>query len=234
MASYIIERSDEHLAHHGIKGQRWGVRRYQNDDGTLTPEGKKRYSYESSKYTAEGVADLKKSYDDYINRPKTHTYREKRWTRKEKKKDAEASKNYRSAMGHLYSTIKAKDPEFQRALGESTSLNTKYDLLYQKHYDEYFKEHPYETDFHPAERYAHQMIEKSNPKLEIKAFNAQVQLQKQLENGIKNMCGEKFFNTPIDNDSPERTYGKAFCDMYSGGVWNYAWEDSHISDGWNG
>lgn len=33
----------EELYHHGIKGQRWGIRRYQNDDGTLTAEGKKRY-----------------------------------------------------------------------------------------------------------------------------------------------------------------------------------------------
>lgn len=32
------------LAHHGIKGQRWGVRRYQNPDGTLTEAGKKHYS----------------------------------------------------------------------------------------------------------------------------------------------------------------------------------------------
>ena len=31
------------LAHHGILGQKWGVRRYQNPDGTLTPEGKARY-----------------------------------------------------------------------------------------------------------------------------------------------------------------------------------------------
>ena len=29
-----------YLAHHGIKGQKWGVRRYQNEDGTLTEEGK--------------------------------------------------------------------------------------------------------------------------------------------------------------------------------------------------
>lgn len=34
--------SDE-LRHHGIKGQRWGVRRYQNADGTWTNAGKKRY-----------------------------------------------------------------------------------------------------------------------------------------------------------------------------------------------
>lgn len=31
------------LYHHGVKGQRWGVRRYQNPDGSLTEEGKKRY-----------------------------------------------------------------------------------------------------------------------------------------------------------------------------------------------
>jgi hypothetical protein len=32
----------QYLAHHGIKGQKWGVRRYQNEDGSLTDEGKKR------------------------------------------------------------------------------------------------------------------------------------------------------------------------------------------------
>lgn len=32
------------LYHHGIKGQRWGIRRYQNKDGSLTPAGEKRYS----------------------------------------------------------------------------------------------------------------------------------------------------------------------------------------------
>ena len=31
------------LSHHGIKGMRWGVRRFQNKDGSLTPAGKKRY-----------------------------------------------------------------------------------------------------------------------------------------------------------------------------------------------
>lgn len=32
------------LVHHGIKGQKWGRRRFQNPDGSLTPAGKARYS----------------------------------------------------------------------------------------------------------------------------------------------------------------------------------------------
>lgn len=34
----------DYIAHHGVKGQKWGVRKYQYADGTLTPSGKKRYS----------------------------------------------------------------------------------------------------------------------------------------------------------------------------------------------
>lgn len=34
---------ENELYHHGIKGMKWGVRRYQNSDGSLTAAGKKRY-----------------------------------------------------------------------------------------------------------------------------------------------------------------------------------------------
>ena len=39
--------ADSELYHHGIKGQKWGVRRYQNYDRTLTSSGKARYSKNS-------------------------------------------------------------------------------------------------------------------------------------------------------------------------------------------
>ena len=38
--------SEDELCHYGIKGMRWGIRRYQNPDGSLTPAGKKKYSKE--------------------------------------------------------------------------------------------------------------------------------------------------------------------------------------------
>lgn len=48
MANYAIVNGE--LYHWGIKGQKWGVRRFQNKDGTLTPAGKKRLQKMDSKY----------------------------------------------------------------------------------------------------------------------------------------------------------------------------------------
>lgn len=46
-----VRRLNNELYHHGIKGQRWGVRRFQNEDGSLTNAGEQRYNTGNNQYT---------------------------------------------------------------------------------------------------------------------------------------------------------------------------------------
>lgn len=39
----MLGETEASMCHHGIKGQRWGLRRFQNEDGSLTEAGMKRY-----------------------------------------------------------------------------------------------------------------------------------------------------------------------------------------------
>lgn len=47
MRNYNCTSRNEELYHHGIKGMRWGVRRFQNPDGSLTKAGMRRYGDKS-------------------------------------------------------------------------------------------------------------------------------------------------------------------------------------------
>lgn len=56
------------LYHHGIQGMKWGVRRFQNKDGSLTSAGKKRYDTNDSKKNdkKKAVANYNKDYERSI------------------------------------------------------------------------------------------------------------------------------------------------------------------------
>ena len=77
---FYIAKDDE-LYHHGILGMKWGVRRYQNSDGSLTSAGKHRYNKE--------MAKLKSEEKVIKNREKT---RDKMAKLETKRKDIEARK----------------------------------------------------------------------------------------------------------------------------------------------
>jgi len=76
----------DYLMHHGILGQKWGVRRYQNADGTLTAAGKKRYGTVENYEKAKAAASAKKE-----NRKKAREERKaKRAKAREERKEAMA------------------------------------------------------------------------------------------------------------------------------------------------
>lgn len=68
-----IKNNEEVLEHHGIRGQKWGVRRFQNKDGSLKPAGEKRYGGDSDVKSAKKSAKAeykaaKKEYNKSFNK----------------------------------------------------------------------------------------------------------------------------------------------------------------------
>lgn len=65
--------SENELYHWGIKGMKWGVRRYQNEDGTLTEAGKKRLGYKSTNIKSALARRSNEKVDKSFNEWKENT-----------------------------------------------------------------------------------------------------------------------------------------------------------------
>lgn len=95
------------LRHHGILGMKWGVRRYQNKDGSLTPEGRSRYGYAQD----EGSKEVSKKFQRYKRVQGTKSLFGGDHT---KDKSVEALKNYHNEIYKNRSKLRGLDKDSYR------------------------------------------------------------------------------------------------------------------------
>lgn len=121
----MSELYSNYLEHHGILGQKWGVRRYQNADGSLTDAGRKRYGVEGSEKTGKQYTKRLNDLDQAIAF-NTRDYREN---------EAVANRLYRKSAKK-----KAKGKELskreQKALDKATERMNKASEYINKGYEE--------------------------------------------------------------------------------------------------
>ena len=82
---------DNELKHWGVKGMKWGVRRYQNKDGSLTPAGQKRYDRDVRENNAK-----KKDNRIVIDGPDPH-----RWATEDIRRTKNVVDGSKAAVGEL-------------------------------------------------------------------------------------------------------------------------------------
>lgn len=124
--------NSEDLRHHGIKGQKWGVRRFQNKDGSLTAKGKKRYNddeYDEERERLEQEVAARRGVK-YVRKTK-------------KEREAEDAENERqenerrSKEDAAYKRTEDKMKEIDKKLQGKYDFNSSDDVdKYYKEYDE--------------------------------------------------------------------------------------------------
>lgn len=129
--------SDEELYHHGILGQKWGLRRYQNADGTLTPEGRERMLARARKYESKANITVGESYSAKRKRAKlTQKAKDARYEVSKsdlKKARLKKAEKKNSSENNAKRSVKdMSDEELKREIARA-KLENEYNQLHPKH-----------------------------------------------------------------------------------------------------
>ena len=126
MSYYGVTWSDSDrnsLEHHGIKGQKWGIRRFQNEDGSLTDEGKRRYTKgggfnDDERLNLRGMFKVNPfKYGAYIRKRDNANNPYKRKDGETKEEQKARIKEYEEAENKKFDEMTAKENEL-RDLGK--------------------------------------------------------------------------------------------------------------------
>lgn len=123
------------LYHHGIKGMKWGVRRYQNKDGSLTPAGKKRYDRDVQENNAK-----KKDNRIVIDGPDAN-----RWV----KEDLNRSKNVVDSSSRLVKDFQTIERDTRSSSKQKMDLSKMTDEQMRKEINRALLEKQYNDMFAP-------------------------------------------------------------------------------------
>jgi hypothetical protein len=130
---------DDELYHHGIQGQRWGFRRFQNEDGSWTPEGRERYGkgenpykkevkkYFVQKFKADIKSQKSKDKNTRLAREERHKLRE--WGKTQRLAKKEQAKIDGSKNPAIQDTRNMSDDDLQKAINR-LKLQSEYNKQY--------------------------------------------------------------------------------------------------------
>lgn len=115
---------EEYLEHFGTKGQKWGVRRYQNADGSLTAAGSQRYAKLANRY-----AKAKAKSEKFTNKSNKAKYKAGSIFSNTDKQLAKSAKYERKALRQTNKAAKQKRKLEKLMRKTNTSISEAYDAL---------------------------------------------------------------------------------------------------------